>query len=51
MRAFCVKIFVFEFKMSDGYLDTVLALTRLSTLDISEQKFNPNWQICLHADW
>lgn len=27
MRAFCVKIFGFEFKTSDGYLDTVLAVT------------------------
>lgn len=51
MRAFFVKIFVFEFKMSDRYLDTVLALTRSSTLDISGQKFKPNQQISLHADW
>lgn len=50
MRTFCVKIFVFEFKMSDGYLGTVFALTRSSALDISGQKFNPNWQISLHAD-
>lgn len=51
MRAFCVKIFGFEFKTSDGYLDTVLAVTRPSTLDISGKKFNPNWQISVQADW
>jgi len=35
MRAYCVKIFVFEFKMSDVYLDITLAVTRQSTLYIS----------------
>lgn len=35
MRAYCVKMFGFEFKISHVYLDITLEVTKQSTLNIS----------------